>query len=515
MSDQDTGPGEPATGRRTASAVTSAAILLAALDAYVVVTIMVDVMRDMSIPVHRPERATPIVTAYLLGYVAAMPLLGQLSDRVGRSRVIQGCLAAFAIGSAVSAAAPSLGILVAGRLVQGAAGGALLPVTYAVISDLWAVRSRAVPLGVAGAAQEIGSVLGPLYGAGLAAWLGWRGVFWINLPLAAAAIAAVRRGLPDNRAPGTARVDLGGGLLLAVALGAAIVGLYNPEGSEGALPPWGPAALAVAGAGLVAFVLWERRSPTRLIDFSSVDSRPVLAALTCSFLSGAALMATLVDIPLLAQTLLEEDTLGAALVLSRFLAALAGGALAGGWLSRRFGERSVAFWGLQISAWAFWLIARWPLDVEATSYGIAGLRLPRMDADLMLAGVGLGLIIAPLASAVLRSSSPEQHGAVSAGLVVTRMMGMLIGIAALGSFGVWRFGQLTRDLVPPLPFGVEPAVFDRQVAAYETAVRRALHAEYGEIFAITAALCALGAFAALGLRGQGQAGNGEQPAEAS
>ena len=502
--------------RRLAAGVSSVAVLLAALDAYVVVTIMVDVMRDMGIPIEHPERATPIVTAYLLGYVAAMPLLGQLSDRVGRARVIQGCLAFFAIGSVISAAAPNLPVLVGGRLVQGAAGGALLPVTFAVISDLWEARSRPLPLGLVGAAQEMGSVLGPLYGAGLAALAGWRSVFWINVPLAAAAMFAVSRGVEPGSNRRDVKVDLGGGLLLAFSLGAAIVGLYNPDPSESVLPPWGPPMLAAAAIDLAAFFVWERRSRNRLVDLSKVQVRPFMAALGCSFLSGVALMATLVDVPLLARTLLGEDSLGGALVLSRFLVALAAGALAGGILTRRFGERLVTAGGLLLAALAYWLISGWPIDIADASYRAGPFGVSRMGLDLALAGFGLGLVIAPLASIALRSSSPDQHGVVSAAVVVARMMGMLIGIAALGAAGVYRFQQLTKDLVPPLPFEVPNEVFQQQVAEYRAAISNALHTEYSEIFLITAVVCLAGVVVAFLLGPEtrpalGAPGQGSEP----
>jgi MFS transporter, DHA2 family, triacylglyceride efflux pump len=483
-------------GRRLAAGVSSGAVLLAALDAYVVVTIMVDIMSDLGIPIEHPERATPIVTAYLLGYVAAMPLLGQLSDRVGRVPVIQGCLLVFGLGSVLTAAAPSLPLLALGRLVQGAAGGALLPVTFAVISDHWEARARPVPLGLVGAAQELGSVLGPLYGAGVAAVIGWRGVFWINVPLAAAAAVAVRRSLPAREIKPQVKVDLGGGLLLAFSLAVAVVGLYNPDPERAVLPPWGVPALAIAGLGLAGFLLWEKRSPNRLIDPSGLVMKPFSAALVCSFFAGAALMATLVDIPLFAQTLLGKDSLGGALILSRFLVALAMGALAGGVLTSRAGEKPVAVAGFLLAAAAFWLVSGWPEGIETARYEIGPLAVGRMALDLVLAGFGLGIIIAPLASVALRSSSPEQHGVVSASMVVARMMGMLIGIAVLGAAGVHRFEQLTAGLTPPLPFVEE---FEAQLRRYEEAVQAALRTEYSEIFLITSAVCVAGAVAALWL----------------
>jgi MFS family permease len=231
------------------------------------------------------------------------------------------------------------------------------------------------------------------------------------------------------------------------------------------------------------------------------------AALGTSFLSGAALMVTLVDVPLLAQTLYDLSSLRAALLLSRFLVALALGALAGGFVARRVGERSAALGGLLLAAAGFALVSGWPLQVLSARHHLGPLSLPRLDVDLVLAGLGLGMVVAPLASVVLRSSRAEDHGAASAAVVAARMMGMLVGIGALAAWGLHRFQVLTAHLVFPLPFGTSSAELSTKVAAYRQAVRLALHAEYGEIFRITAVVCAVAAAWALGL-GRAEVGRG-------
>ncbi|WP_432980799.1 MFS transporter [Dactylosporangium sp. CA-233914] len=487
--------------RRLAIGVGGATVLLAALDAYVVVGVLTDILDALHIAANRLERVTPVVTGFLLGYIAGMPLLGSLSDRLGRRAVIIGCLVGFAGGSVLTAASgDSIWLLTGGRTLQGLAGGALLPVTLALAGDLWAQRRRAGVLGAVGAAQELGSVLGPLYGVGVAALLGsWRGIFWLNLPLAAVAIVLVWVALPGQAQGVRAKVDVVGGLLLAVTLGAAVVALYNPDPERGVLPPWGGWGLGGAAVGAVLFVLWELRARTRLVDLRGAARGPFFAALGASFCAGAALMVTLVDVELVAQTLLGRSGVQGTLVLTRFLVALPVGAVLGGWLVGRLGERLVAVAGLVVAAGGYVLVAGWPADVLSRHY--LGF-LPRLDTDLVVAGFGLGLVIGPLSAAVLRATPAAQHGVASSAVVVARMMGMLIGVAALTAWGLHRFHELTAHLNFPLVFGKPADEQRRLMDAYKAALQEALRTEYREIFLATAAICVLGAACALLLQGR-------------
>jgi len=216
---------------------------------------------------------------------------------------------------------------------------------------------------------------------------------------------------------------------------------------------------------------------------------------------------TLVDVQLVAQTLLGKDAFGGTLLLTRFLIALPIGAVLGGAVLGRLGERLVTLIGLLAAACGYGLIAYWPADVLATRY--AGI-LPRLDTDLAIAGLGLGLVIAPLAAAVLRVTPPDRHGVASAAAVVSRMVGMLLGVAALTAWGLHRFRALTATLDTPLPFGVDPAEYRVRLAVYEVALKAALQIQYREIFLCTAGLCVVGALLGLLLAGKPTTTRGSQ-----
>jgi MFS family permease len=219
-----------------------------------------------------------------------------------------------------------------------------------------------------------------------------------------------------------------------------------------------------------------------------------------SLVAGAALMVTLVDVQLLAQTTLNLDQTGGALILVRFLIALPVGAILGGLLAPRLGERWLTLVGFLLAGAAYWLISGWPADILAARHVILGYSVPRLDTDLAMAGLGLGLVIAPLSSVMLRVVPSVQHGVASAAVVVARTMGMLIGVAALAAWGLHRFQEITANLVPPLPpGGVITQEFAAEIAKYQAAVQAAALSEYKEIFLVTALLCALGALIALAL----------------
>src|SRR5947208_6117297 len=177
--------------RRWALGVAAAAVLLAAVDTYVIVLALPSIMADVGVGLERLQAGTPIISGFLLGYIVVMPVLGRLSDTYGRRPLLLLCLTLFAAGSLVTASAHDLGSAVAGRALQGLGGGGLVPVTLALVADLWPPGSRGIPLGIVGGVQELGSVLGPLYGGALLAVSTWRTIFWLNLPLAAVLAAGI------------------------------------------------------------------------------------------------------------------------------------------------------------------------------------------------------------------------------------------------------------------------------------------------------------------------------------
>jgi MFS family permease len=191
----------PARPGLAAVVLATLAVLVTAADTYVVVLALPDILTGIGVGIDQLQRATPIIGGFLLGYTATLPLLGRLADLRGRLPVLVGCLLLFALGSLLTATAAGLGPAVAGRCLQGIGAGGLVPATLALVADRWPPERRALPLGVVGAVQEAGAVLGPLAGAAVLAVADWRAIFWLNLllglGLAVGALVAGKARRPD------------------------------------------------------------------------------------------------------------------------------------------------------------------------------------------------------------------------------------------------------------------------------------------------------------------------------
>ena len=474
-----------------------AGLFVAALDAYLVVTLLPAMLTDVGLTIERFEQATPIVTGFLCGYVIAMPLLGAYSDVRGRAPVYAFCVVVFAAGSVMTATAGSLPWLVAGRVLQGLGGGGLVPLTLALAADLYKDRVRTLALGAVSGLQEAGSVLGPIYGATLASAAsavgGWRFVFWLNVPLAAICAAGLLvasrdkgagKAPPDPKASAVAQgFDWKSAGLLGLGLGLLVVALYPDDpahrATSGVFVPLGILSLLVLG--LYGWRQLHALEP--LIPRQLLRSPRFAGVAAANLLIGAALMVALVDVPILARLVFNLDQLAAGLLLTQFLVGVPIGAILGGVAAGRVGERLTTVTGTLLAAAAFLQMSTWQATELAVRIG------PFRSADIALAacGLGFGVVIAPLAATVLKLTREQHHGLASSLVVLARVMGMLIGLSALTAFGLFRFRQIlgTPQLTDP-DLRARLEHLNRLVAA-------AFLQEYREIFTIATGLCILAA----------------------
>ena len=481
-------------------------VLVAALDLTVIAPILPRMLLDLQVNTAEADRYVWVVSGYLVAYTLTIPLLGRVSDIVGRRNAFLIALTTFVIGSFLCASAHSLTALITARTIQGLGGGAMLPISMALVGDLLPAERRAAALGMVAAVDTLGWVLGPIWGAGFAHLFGsWRDVFWLNLPIGGVAALLLLRSWRGPLSSDNERqsLDLPGAALLSIGLLCLNLGVSagnettGPSGQRafGATP--NPLSnfqipLVVIGVlALFALVFVELRTTHPLIPLTLFRDRLFSSANATNGLVGAALMVGMVNVPLQVALIAtpERGAIVSAELLGAFCAAMAIGGVIGGRLTGRFGYRAVVVVGLLLAAVGFLLMTQWPNDLHVTLQAL----------DLAIGGFGFGLVIAPVGAAALNAARSKDLGIASGLVIATRLLGMTIGISALTG---WSVSRLNRALIslPPLPQKTGESLADYLIREQNYATNQAIPLTLSIIrdtFAVAAIICVLAIVPAL------------------
>jgi EmrB/QacA subfamily drug resistance transporter len=465
-------------------------VLLAALDQTIVATALPTVAGDLG----GLSDLAWVVTAYLVAETVSMPLYGKLGDVVGRKRVLIVAISLFLAGSALSGLAASMTELAAFRALQGLGAGGLIVTAMAVIAELVEPRQRARYMGMIGGVFAVASVAGPLAGGLLVDQLSWRWIFYVNLPVGAAALAVISAKLPAAARAERRPIDVIGAALLTVAAASTV--LVASWG--GAQDAWDSPTILVLGAVAVgsagAFVMQERRAADPVLPLSLFAARPFWSAGLSGFLVGMAMFGAVTFLPLYLQVVDGASATTAGLrMLPLVVGAMLANSISGKLISKadRYKAYPVAGAALMVAG----LLALSRVDRGTSALLVA--------LDMVVIGIGIGLVM-QVVILVAQNHAPRRHiGVATSTVTFARSIGATIGVAIFGAIFAARLGvelassspatqriagagaRLDPDQVRALPASVRTDVID--------AFSSALHVtfEVGAAFGVVALLAVL------------------------
>jgi EmrB/QacA subfamily drug resistance transporter len=364
-----------------------------------------------------------VADAYLLVVASLLMLTGSTADRAGRKRVFMTGLASFTLGSLLCSLAPDTGWLIALRMLQGVGGSMLTPISLSIVRQVFTdERERAAALGIWSGVFGVATAAGPIAGGILVATLGWRSVFWLNVPIGIAMLAAARAYVPESRAPRPRRADLPGQLLMIAFLGSATYAIIDGPVAGWASPlVLGLFAVAALAAG--TFVAVERRRAEPLLELRFFRSPPFTGASVIAVLAFTVLAGFLFVITLYLQQARGLSPLRAGLTLLPMTLVMAAAAPVAGHLTGRRGPRvPLVLSGILMAAGCALLAGLSP----ATSW-------LWLAASLVLLGAGLGLVNPPITGTGIAGMPPDQAGVASAVISAARQVGNVAGVAVMGA----------------------------------------------------------------------------------
>jgi EmrB/QacA subfamily drug resistance transporter len=411
-------------------------LFLSAMDQTVVGTALPRIIADLS----GLNLYAWVFTSYMLCSTTFVPIIGKMGDRYGRKPFLLAGIVIFLAGSVLCGVSQTMVQLIIFRGVQGVGGGFIFANSFAMLGDLFEPAERGKYAGLMSSVFGLASVIGPLVGGGITDHLSWRWVFYVNIPLGIAALAVLASVLPaSERHTHEKRDDYAGAAAIAVAI-APLLLAFSWAGTEYAWASWQVVApLCLSAVALAAAVVIESRAEDPVIPLSLFRNRIFVVCTAATIVSGAAMFAGSVYIPLFMQGVLDFSATNAGLVLTPMTIAMVVGSTIGGQVLSRTGRyKWITVFGLGVSTSGMFLLSL----MDAGSSQIYGM------ASMSVVGVGLGLSFPTLVLATQNAVPHSMMGVTTSLNQFSRSVGGTIGVALMGSFLTRR---LNSELDASLP----------------------------------------------------------------
>lgn len=410
-------------------------MLLAALDQTIVGTAMPRVIAELN----GLEHYAWVATSYMLASTVTVPIYGKLSDIYGRRPFFIGGMVLFLAGSALSGASQDMVQLIVFRAIQGFGAGALMPIAQAIVGDIFPPAQRARWQGAMMAVFGVATIVGPTLGGWLTDNLGWRWVFYVNLPVGMLAIITAGMTLPAESRRQQHQIDyLGATTLVACALPLLLAFSW-----AGTMFAWGSpqviGLLAFSLAMFVAFLAIERRAAEPIISLGLFKNSIYSVSIIATFLVSGGMFGTTMFLPLFVQGVIGVSATNSGAVLTPMMMGFMVSTVVGGQLLSRTGRyKLLAVVGMALGVLGMLLL--WLMDVNTSQIEVM--------RNMAVTGLGLGVSISLFTIVVQNAFSLRQLGEVTASLQFFRSIGGTISIAILGSVMINRFHDSFQTSLP-------------------------------------------------------------------
>ena len=421
-----------------------------------------------------------VIIAYLVVIAGVLLTIGRLADMIGRKPIWVAGLVIFTVGSAISGAAPSLGLLIAARALQGLGGALLMSISPAMLTNAFPARERGRALGLNAVVVALGVSVGPTLGGIITEHLTWRWIFYVNVPIGVIGFVASMRVLTEHMRWGRGRFDPLGAVLLAIGLVALTMGLSFGQ-EWGWTSPLLLSTLVVGITALLALVVVERRVSDPIIDLALLRGRVFLSANASLILSFLALFAVSFMLPFYLEELRGFSTEQAGLLLTPLPLTIAFLAPFSGMLADRIGTRWLAAGGLAVACLGLVLISQ--LNAQSSVWDIVW--------PLVVTGAGQAMFQSPNNSALLGAAPRGQQGSASGFLATGRVVGQSLSVALAGAIFAGLGGAAAGQVLATQQYN--HALSAAQISALQQTFAYGFHAA----FITCAVIAAIGIFASL------------------